>query len=118
MASNPSTPHGVVFRCAALKGVAGALIVSSEGLAVTSRLPKNLSPDTLAAFVPQIFNRMNHATTGLAMGQLTSLVFNLENVPWQILRVHDLYLTTLGYAGESLPVTQLAGLAAELEKPN
>ena len=117
-ASSPSTPHGVVFRCVALKGVAGALIVSADGLAVTSSLPEDLNADTLAAFVPQIFCRISQSTNELALGELTNVVLTLGNVPWQILRVRNLFLAALGYVGETLPVALLANLAAELETPN
>jgi len=110
-----ATPNEVVSRAAVLDGVAGALIALPDGLMVASRLSADLNGDTLAAFLPQIFGKVNQCTKELRMGELNNLNFTVGNVPWKIFRVHAIFFAAFGRAGEPLPTAQLAALAAELD---
>jgi predicted regulator of Ras-like GTPase activity (Roadblock/LC7/MglB family) len=110
-----ATPNEVVSRAAALDGVAGALIALPDGLMVASRLSSDLNGDTLAAFLPQIFAKVNHCTKELRMGELNNLNFTVGNVPWKIFRVHAIFFAAFGRPGQPLPTSQLAALAAELD---
>jgi predicted regulator of Ras-like GTPase activity (Roadblock/LC7/MglB family) len=111
-----ATPQEVVARAMALPGVAGALIALPDGLKVASQIPADLNGDTLAAFLPQIFDRTNQSTKELRMGALNNLNFTVGNVPWKIFRVNAVYFATFGHAGQSLPTAQLALLATELDR--
>ena len=110
-----ATPNEVVSRAASLDGVAGALIALPDGLMVASRLPPDLNGDTLAAFLPQIFAKVNQCTKELRMGELNNLNFTVGNVPWKIFRVNAIFFAAFGRAGEPLPTAKLAALAAELD---
>jgi predicted regulator of Ras-like GTPase activity (Roadblock/LC7/MglB family) len=110
-----ATPNEVVSRAAALDGVAGALIALPDGLMVASRLAPDLNGDTLAAFLPQIFGKVNQCTKELRMGELNNLNFTVGNVPWKIFRVNAIFFAAFGRAAEPLPTAQLAALAAELD---
>ena len=110
-----ATPNEVVSRAAALDGVAGALIALPDGLMVASRLSPDLNGDTLAAFLPQIFGKVNQCTKELRMGELNNVNFTVGNVPWKIFRVNAIFFAAFGRAGEPLPTAQLAALAAELD---
>jgi predicted regulator of Ras-like GTPase activity (Roadblock/LC7/MglB family) len=110
-----ATPNEVVSRAEALDGVAGALIALPDGLMVANRLPSELHGDTLAAFLPQIFAKVNQCTKELRMGELNNLNFTVGNVPWKIFRVNAIFFAAFGRAGEPLPTAQLAALAAELD---
>jgi predicted regulator of Ras-like GTPase activity (Roadblock/LC7/MglB family) len=110
-----ATPNEVVSRAAALDGVAGALIALPDGLMVASRLSSDLNGDTLAAFLPQIFAKVNQCTKELRMGELNNLNFTVGNVPWKIFRVHSIFFAAFGRAAQPLPTAQLAALAAELD---
>jgi predicted regulator of Ras-like GTPase activity (Roadblock/LC7/MglB family) len=109
-------PKEVVARAAALNGVAGAVVAMQDGLRVASQVPPELSGDTLAAFLPQIFERVNQSTRELRMGALNNINFTVGNVPWKIFRVNAVYFAAFGRAGEQLPSAQLAQLAAELDR--
>ena len=50
------------------------------------------------------------------MGALDNLNFTVGGVPWRIFRVNAVYFAVFGRAGELLPDTQLAALAAELDR--
>jgi predicted regulator of Ras-like GTPase activity (Roadblock/LC7/MglB family) len=110
-----ATPNEVVSRAAALDGVVGALIALPDGLMVASRLPADLNGDTLAAFLPQIFGKINQCTKELRMGELNNVNFTVGNIPWKIFRVNAIFFAAFGRAGEPLPTAQLAALAAELD---
>ena len=110
-----ATPNEVVSRAASLDGVAGALIALPDGLMVASRLSSDLNGDTMAAFLPQIFGKVNQCTKELRMGELNNLNFTVGNVPWKIFRVNAIFFAAFGRAGEPLPTAQLAALAAELD---
>jgi predicted regulator of Ras-like GTPase activity (Roadblock/LC7/MglB family) len=110
-----ATPNEVVSRAAGLQGVAGSLIALPDGLMVASQLSPDLNGDTLAAFLPQIFAKVNQCTKELRMGELNNLNFTVGNVPWKIFRVNAIFFAAFGRAGEALPTGQLAALAAELD---
>jgi predicted regulator of Ras-like GTPase activity (Roadblock/LC7/MglB family) len=116
--SRYATPQEIVTHAMALPGVVGALVALPDGLKVASQVPSDLNADTLAAFLPQIFDRVSQSTKELRMGALNNFNFTVGNVPWKIFRVNAVYFAAFGCAGEPLPATQLAALAAELDRKN
>jgi predicted regulator of Ras-like GTPase activity (Roadblock/LC7/MglB family) len=110
-----ATPNEVVSRAAALDGVAGSLIALPDGLMVASRLPADLNGDTLAAFLPQIFGKVNQCTKELRMGELNNVNFTVGDIPWKIFRVNAIFFAAFGRVGEPLPTAQLAALASDLD---
>lgn len=113
-----ASPNEIVSRAAALDGVAGALIALPDGLMVASRIPADLNGDTLAAFLPQLFNKVSQCTKELRMGDLNNLNFTVGNVPWKIFRVNAIFFAVFGRPAQPLPTAQLASLAAELDRKN
>jgi predicted regulator of Ras-like GTPase activity (Roadblock/LC7/MglB family) len=109
-------PKEVVVRAAQLPGVAGVVVALPDGLRVASQVPPDLNADTLTAFLPQIYERVNQSTRELRMGALNNVSFTVGNVPWKIFRVNSVYFAVFGRAGEGLPSAQLAALAAEIDR--
>jgi predicted regulator of Ras-like GTPase activity (Roadblock/LC7/MglB family) len=109
-------PKDIVARAVQLAGVAGAVVTLPDGLRVASEVPAEFNADTLAAFIPQIFERMNQSARELRMGALNNVSFTVGNVPWRIFRVNSVYFAAFGRAGEALPAAQLASLAGELDR--
>ena len=114
--SRRAMPKEVVAHAMELPGVAGALVALQDGLKVASQVPADLNADTLAAFLPQIFDRLGQSTRELRMGALNNVNFTVGNVPWKIYRVNAVYFAAFGRVGEALPTAQLALLAAELDR--
>jgi predicted regulator of Ras-like GTPase activity (Roadblock/LC7/MglB family) len=114
--SRAIAPGEVVSRAMALPGVAGVIVALPDGLKVASQIPPDLNGDTLAAFLPQIFARVNQCSRELRMGDMNNLSFTVGNVPWKIFRVNAVYFAAFGRANESLPSAQLATLAAALDR--
>ena len=110
-----ATPNEIVSRAASLNGVSGALVALPDGLMVASKLSAELNGDTLAAFLPQIFGKVNQCTKELRMGELNNLNFTVGNVPWKIFRVNAIFFAAFGRAGQPLPTAELAALAGELD---
>ncbi len=123
-ASSPATdftsrhthPQDVVARAMTLPGVMGAVVALADGLRVASNVPAEQNADAVAAFLPQIFERVNQSTRELRMGALNNVGFTVGNVPWKIFRVNSIYFAAFGRAGETLPKSQLAALAVELDR--
>jgi predicted regulator of Ras-like GTPase activity (Roadblock/LC7/MglB family) len=114
--SRQTHPKEIVGRAMALPGVAGSVVAMPDGMRIASQVPVELNADTVAAFLPQIFDRVNQSTRELRMGPLNNVNFTVGNVPWKIFRVNAVYFATFGRAGEQLPSAQLAQLAAELDR--
>jgi predicted regulator of Ras-like GTPase activity (Roadblock/LC7/MglB family) len=104
----------IVTNAAKLPGVAGALLVLSDGLLVTSNTPPSIKADTIAAFIPQMFGRMNQYTKELALGPLQQLTLGVEGAQWHVVKCPNIYFAVLGKHGDSLPLNLLAQIAAEL----
>jgi predicted regulator of Ras-like GTPase activity (Roadblock/LC7/MglB family) len=119
-ASSPSstTPSEVLASAMGLEGVAGALVALSDGFKVASKLPPGLDGDALAAFLPHIFSKVDQSARELRMGDLTNLNFTVDNIPWKIFRVNQIFFAALGRAGQTMPTDQLAALAQKLTFKN
>lgn len=104
----------IVINTSRLPGVAGALLAMSDGLLVTSATPPTVKGETIAAFLPQMFGRMNQYTKELALGPLQQLTLGIESGQWHIVKGPNIYFAVLGKRGETLPLNLLAQVAAEL----
>ena len=113
--SRAAAPADIVARAMELPGVAGALITLADGLKVASQVPADLNGDTLAAFIPQIFARVNQGSRELRMGELNNLSFSVGSVPWKIFRVNAVYFAAFGRKNERLSGAPLAALAVQLD---
>jgi predicted regulator of Ras-like GTPase activity (Roadblock/LC7/MglB family) len=113
-AANRFGAKEIVSNTARLPGVAGALLVLSDGLLVTSSTPPAVKADTIAAFLPQMFGRMNQYTKELALGPLQQLTLGVEGSQWHVVKCPNIYFAVLGKHGDTLPLNLLAQIAAEL----
>jgi predicted regulator of Ras-like GTPase activity (Roadblock/LC7/MglB family) len=112
-----SSPTELVKRACAFPGVAGAVVALEEGLVVAQKLPDGFSADTFAAFMPQIFGRLEKYTTEMQLGAASEITIHSEHGPCHIARSGKIYFGTLGRPGERLPES-LANLTAQLAALN
>ncbi|MGN6385694.1 MAG: roadblock/LC7 domain-containing protein, partial [Verrucomicrobiota bacterium] len=101
----------VTENCAALQGVAGALISDSEGLLIAGQWGGEGKADSVAAFIPQMHRRFVEYATELKLGEGENFTFKLENKTFQILKAGKNFLAILGKPGELLPSAQLGAVA-------
>ena len=108
------SPNQIIKYLVAQPGITGVFIAMQDGLLVAAQLPEILKADTVAAFLPQIFGRMNQYTKELQLGGLTSLILNVENSSWQIVKSGAMYLVAIGDPKKTFSLDKLNTLAAQL----
>ena len=109
-------PAQLVARACALNGVAGAVIALKDGMLVAANVPPELKAETLAAFLPQVFGRVEQAATAMEIGSLQTLMFTAGGRPWQIWDAGSVFFAALGRPNELLPGAQLKVIAAQLTR--
>jgi predicted regulator of Ras-like GTPase activity (Roadblock/LC7/MglB family) len=110
------TPAEIVQNTVKLNGVAGAVVALQEGLQVASSLPDGVKSDVVAAFLPQIFARLNQYAGEMRLGDVDDLLFTTHGAHCQIYRLGYVYFAVLGKPGESLPWHELRLVSEELAR--
>ena len=110
------TPSEIVTGTVTLPGVAGAIVALQEGLQVAASLPEGVKSDVIAAFLPQIFARLNQYSSEMKLGDVDDLLFTTHGAHCQIYRLGYVYLAVLGKPGESLPWHELRLISEELAR--
>ena len=110
------TPAEIVAGTVKLTGVAGAIVALQEGLQVASSLPEGVKSEVVAAFLPQIFARLNQYSGEMKLGEVDDLLFTTHGAHCQIYRLGYVYLAVLGKPGESLPWHELRLISEELAR--
>jgi predicted regulator of Ras-like GTPase activity (Roadblock/LC7/MglB family) len=110
------TPSELVAGTVKLPGVAGAVVALQEGLQVAATLPDGVKSEVVAAFLPQIFARLNQYSGEMKLGEVDDLLFTTHGAHCQIYRLGYVYLAVLGKPGESLPWHELRLITEELAR--
>lgn len=110
------TPADIVSRVTQFPSVSGAIIALQEGLLVAHSLPEDVKGEVVAAFLPQIFARLNHYAGEMKLGEVDDLLFTTRGAHCQIYRLGFVYFAILGKPGEPLPWNELRLIAGELAK--
>jgi predicted regulator of Ras-like GTPase activity (Roadblock/LC7/MglB family) len=110
------TPAELVAGTVKLSGVAGAIVALQEGLPVAASLPEGVKSDVVAAFLPQIFARLNQYAGEMRLGDVDDLLFTTHGAHCQIYRLGYIYFAVLGKAGEALPWHELSLITGELAR--
>lgn len=110
------SPNDIVHKSATLPGVAGALIALQDGLLVAACMPPEARTETIAAFVPQIFGRMNQYSKELQMGDCHSIALTVEEGTLHVFSAGIIYYAALSKPGELLPMSELHLISSELSR--
>lgn len=110
------TPASLVQAVVKLPGVAGAVVALQEGFQVAHALPEGVSAETVSAFLPQIFTRLNQYAGEMKLGDVDDLLFTTRGAHCMIYRLGAIYFAVLGKPGESLPWSALRLVADELSR--
>ncbi len=110
------TPTEMVAGLTKLPGVAGAIVALQEGLPVAASLPEGVKGEVVAAFLPQIFARLNQYSNEMKLGEVDDMLFTTHGAHCQIYRLGFVYLAVLGKPGESLPWQELRLISEELAR--
>jgi predicted regulator of Ras-like GTPase activity (Roadblock/LC7/MglB family) len=101
------TPDELVRKIGELSGVRGAMISLREGLAVSSMLSTGMRAEVLAAFIPQIFVRVEQYTGEMDLGAIDQLVLSTESGRCQLNRRGEIFLSVFGEKDDGVPVEEL-----------
>lgn len=110
------TPAELIARVVKLPGVAGAVVALQEGFQVAHQLPDGVNAETVSAFLPQIFGRLNQYAGEMKLGEVDDLLFTTRGAHCLIYRLGTVYFAVLGKPGASLPWNELRLVAAELSR--
>jgi predicted regulator of Ras-like GTPase activity (Roadblock/LC7/MglB family) len=111
------TPVEIVQRTSALTGTAGAVITLQDGLLVAGELPPGQKTETFAAFLPQIFSKIDQYTAEMKLGKISEISVVVDKIPLQIFKTGKVYFGVLGRSGQLLPMAKLSAIAVELGRP-
>ena len=106
---NNWTPQEVVQSTTRVRGVAGAVIAMQDGLLVAAQLQTPWRPEATAAFLPQIYSRMNQYLKELGAGDLDSVTLSTPSGTLLVFSAGIIYFAVVSKVGEeiSLPAIQL-----------
>ena len=109
------TPADIVENVTKLPGVGGAVVAMKEGLLVAQRLPEHLHGEAFAAFLPQIFARLNQYSGEMKLGEVNEVTINTSGGPCQMFRLGEVLFAAIGRAGEPLPSQALSLCAGQIK---
>ena len=110
------SPSAIVENVTKLPGVSGAVVAMQEGLLVAQHLPEHLDGEAFAAFLPQIFARLNQYAGEMKLGEVDELAISASGADCYVFRLGDVLFAAVGKAGEGLPVEALRICASQLRK--
>jgi predicted regulator of Ras-like GTPase activity (Roadblock/LC7/MglB family) len=102
-----------IFR---LPGISGVLVSTEDGLVVGAKLPSGPAAESLAAFTPQLHQRVAQYTSEIGLGDAGHLTVAVQDRLLMILKIKNGYLVALGRPGESLPDSQIKSFVASLNR--
>ena len=114
--SRRCTPKEIIERAMQLPGILAPIVALPDGLKVAHHVPSDINPDTVAAFIPQLFSRVSQCSKELRMGELNNLNFTIGNTLGKFSASMRFIFAAFGLAGQPLPTQQLAVLAGELDR--
>jgi predicted regulator of Ras-like GTPase activity (Roadblock/LC7/MglB family) len=108
------TPKELVELTATLPGVSGAVLALQEGLQIAAKVPEGMKGDTVAAFLPQIFARLNVYAGEMTLSPVDDILMTTGTAHFQAYRIGQVYFAVLGTPGAALPWESLRLVVQEL----
>ena len=105
-------------NCVKLPPVAGAIIALQEGLVVSHKLPEGMKGEVFAAFLPQIFGRLNQYATEMKLGGIEEVLLSSRTSNFQAYRAGQVFFAVLSKEGQALPREALRLMAEQLIEQN
>jgi predicted regulator of Ras-like GTPase activity (Roadblock/LC7/MglB family) len=110
------SPNELVQRTAALPGISGALVALQDGFLVAASLPPGWKAETISAFLPQIFGRMNAYCREIGLSDTKSVIFSIAEGTFQIFKTGIIYLAILSRPGGAIHEHAVGLIASELNR--
>lgn len=101
------SPSEVVNHLCDLPDVAGAVVALQEGLVIAHKLPDSLKGDIFAAFLPQIFARLNQYCGEMKLGGVNEISVVTEAGPCHLFRRGQVFFAAVSKPDAALPLHNL-----------
>ncbi len=92
----------MVNRLSEFSDIAGAVVALQEGLVIAHKLPEPFKGDIFAAFLPQIFARLNQYGGEMKLGGVNEISVLTEAGPCHIFRRGQVFFAALGKPGSTV----------------
>ncbi len=110
------SPAEIVQHIIKLPQVAGAVVALQEGLVVAHDLPEPMRGEVIAAFLPQMYARVNQYADEMKLGQIDEVLLTSNGAQLQLFRLGYVFFAVLGEAGATLPPREMRLIADELAR--
>ncbi|MEO8353100.1 MAG: roadblock/LC7 domain-containing protein, partial [Chthoniobacteraceae bacterium] len=101
------SPNEIVSNLVMHPDVEGAIVALHEGLVIAHVLPDSMKGEVFAAFLPQIFARLNQYSGEMKLGTISDLQVNASGRSCHIFRLGQVYFGALATPGRTLPTSEL-----------
>jgi predicted regulator of Ras-like GTPase activity (Roadblock/LC7/MglB family) len=108
------TAKAIVEAAVELPGIGGAVIGSADGLLVAGKLPRPWSVETWAAFLPQLFGRLQPAVTELGLNGVRRIVVQAGDTWVSVFAVGDLRFAFAGAMTQTISDLHVQRMAEAL----
>lgn len=108
------SPNEIVDNLIHHPDIDGAIVALHEGLVIAHHLPESMKGEVFAAFLPQIFARLNQYSGEMKLGTITDLELNAAGRRCHIFRLGQIYFGALAKPGRTLPAETLSLCAKAL----
>lgn len=110
------TPNDIVQNTCRIRGVAGAVIAMQDGLLVAAQMPSPWKAEATAAFLPQIYSRLNQYLKELSVSELSSVTLNTANGTLFVFNAGIIYFAVVGKPEDTLPLAPIKLIVSELSR--
>lgn len=106
----------IIDETVKLPDVAGAVLCLQEGLLIAANLPGEMKGETMAAFIPQMFARLNVYAGEMKLSAVDDILMTTNGAHFQAYRMGQVFFAVLGQQGGALPWESLRIVLEELAK--
>ena len=110
------TPNDIVQNTCRIRGVSGAVIAMQDGLLVAAQVASPWKSEATAAFLPQIYSRLNQYLKELSVGEMSSVTLNTENGTLFVFNAGIIYFAVISKPDESVPLAPIKLIVSELSR--
>jgi predicted regulator of Ras-like GTPase activity (Roadblock/LC7/MglB family) len=89
------TLQEVVRLTSQIKGVAGCMLTTSDGVLLTGQVPAHLDQEAVSVFTPQLFKEVGRYMKEVRVGQITRLSVFTDQQPLSIFGAGDIFLVVI-----------------------
>lgn len=108
------SPQEIVQGTTRIRGVAGAVIAMQDGLLVAAQLQNPWRPEATAAFLPQIYSRLNQYLNELNAGGLRSVTLDTPSGRLLVFSSGIIYFAVVTKPDETVPIAAIELIVGEL----